>query len=153
MALDIKRLRTDFAAAAKDGKISDTEVDGLLRRARRDGLRESEAKSLKTETARYKDQFTPDAWSKISTFIDSKLRPLRVLDDPTPVDPLGVKDPAVLPAGVKRVRQEIIPGGHVQLRNPWGDSEPASYGRDDGSFKMELGEFTKMYANVEINGG
>ena len=60
MALDIKRLRTDFAKAAQDGKISDTDVEGLLRRVKRDGITESEAKTLKTETARYKDQFTTE---------------------------------------------------------------------------------------------
>ncbi len=48
-----------------------------------------------------------------------------------------------------------VSGGkkYVQLRNPWGDSEPKNNGRDDGIFKMELSEFMKMYANVEINGG
>jgi hypothetical protein len=41
---------------------------------------------------------------------------------------------------------------YVQLRNPWGESEPGNNGRDDGIFKLELSEFMKLYANVEING-
>lgn len=110
MALDLKRLRTDFAAAAKDGKISDTDVDGLLRRVRQGGLTQSEAKALKQETARYQDQFTAEGSAKIDAFISNKLRALQVLDDPTPVNPLGVKDPAVLKADLKKVRQEVIPG-------------------------------------------
>lgn len=40
---------------------------------------------------------------------------------------------------------------YVQLRNPWGESEPANNGKDDGIFKMELSEFMKMFANTEIN--
>jgi hypothetical protein len=113
MALDLKRLRTDFAKAASDGKITDTDVDGLLRRVKRNGLTESEAKTLKQEAARYKDQFTTEGAAKINTFISTKLRALQVLDDPTPVNPLGVKDPAVLKADVKRVRQEVIKGGEL----------------------------------------
>lgn len=113
MALDIKRLRTDFAAAAKNGTISDTDVEGLLRRVKRDGISESEAKTLKQETARYKDQFTPEGAKKIDAFIANKLRGAMVLDDPTPVNPLGVKDPVVLKADLKKVRQEVIKGGEL----------------------------------------
>ena len=40
----------------------------------------------------------------------------------------------------------------MQLRNPWGDTEPKNNGKNDGIFKLELSEFMKMYANVEING-
>jgi hypothetical protein len=127
MALDIKRLRTDFAAAAKDGKISDTEVEGLLRRVRRDGLTESEAKTLKTETARYKDQFTAEGSAKIDDFIKTKLRALQVLDDPTPVNPLGVKDPAVLTADQKKVRQEVIKGGQLVKGGVSGDDVTQKY--------------------------
>ncbi|MDP1827015.1 MAG: C2 family cysteine protease [Archangium sp.] len=110
MGLDLKRLRTDFATIAKDGKITDTDVDGLLRRVKRDGLTESEAKTLKKETARYKDQFTPEGAKKIDAFIANKLRAATVLDDPTPVNPLGVKDPAVLKADLKRLRQTDLKG-------------------------------------------
>lgn len=110
MSLDLKRLQTDFARAARDGKISDTEVDGLIRRVRTDGLTESEAKALKREVARYKDAFTPDGEKKMQTFLTEKLRPLMQLDDPTPVNPGGVKDPKVLKADEKKVRQELIPG-------------------------------------------
>jgi hypothetical protein len=113
MALDIKRLRTDFATAAKDGKITDTDVEGLLRRVKRDGLTESEAKTLKKETARFKDSFTTEGALKMDAFIANKLRSTQVLDDPTPVNPLGVKDPVVLKADLKKVRQEVIKGGEL----------------------------------------
>ncbi len=36
----------------------------------------------------------------------------------------------------------------VQLRNPWGNTEPGSDGKDDGIFKMKLEDFTKLYSNV-----
>ena len=127
MALDLKRLRTDFAAAAKDGKISDKDVEGLLRRVRRDGLTQSEAKTLKTETARYKDQFTPEGSAKIDDFINHKMRALQVLDDPTPVNPLGVKDPAVLKSDLKKVRQEVIKGGVLVKGGVSGDDVTQKY--------------------------
>jgi hypothetical protein len=34
------------------------------------------------------------------------------------------------------------------LRNPWGDSEPRNNGPDDGVFKLELGRFMELFANV-----
>jgi hypothetical protein len=113
MALDLKRLRTDFATAAKDGRITDVDVDGLIRRVKRDGLTESEAKTLKREVARFKDQFTEEGSAKMAAFIANKLRGLQVLDDPTPVNPLGVKDPVVLKADLKKVRQTVIEGGQL----------------------------------------
>ncbi len=36
----------------------------------------------------------------------------------------------------------------VILRNPWGDSEPAGNGADDGVFKLKLADFRKLYENV-----
>ena len=113
MGLDLKRLRTDFATAAKDGKISASDVDGLIKRVKRDGLTESEAKELKKEVARYKDKFDPEGGAKMNTFVTEKLRALIQLDDPTPVNPLGVKDPAVLKADEKKVRQTVIKGGEL----------------------------------------
>lgn len=110
MAVDLQRLRNDFAAAAKTGKISDVEVDGILRRVKRDGLTESEAKVLKQEVARFKDQFTPAGAEKVKVFLTQKLSAAIVLDDPTPVNPLGVADPDVLPADKKRVRQTVLEG-------------------------------------------
>ena len=127
MALDIKRLRTDFAAAAKDGKITDTDVDGLLKRVKRNGLTESEAKTLKAETARYKDQFTVEGSKKMTDFIEHKLRGLQVLDDPTPVNPLGVKDPAVLKADLKKVRQTELKGSALVKNGVNGDDVMQKY--------------------------
>ncbi len=127
MALDIARLRTDFAAAARNGKISDTDVEGLIRRVKRDGLTESEAKVLKQETARFKDQFTPAGSKKMNDFIANKLRGVMVLDDPTPVNPLGVKDPAVLKGDLKKVRQEVIKGGQLSIGGISGDDVTQKY--------------------------
>lgn len=39
---------------------------------------------------------------------------------------------------------------YVQLRNPWGNTEHGSDGKDDGIFKMKLEDFTKLYANVNF---
>lgn len=36
----------------------------------------------------------------------------------------------------------------VVLRNPWGESEPAGNGANDGIFKLKLEEFAKLYQNV-----
>lgn len=113
MGLDIKRLQTDFAKLASDGKITASDVDGLIKRVKRDGLTESEAKVLKKEVARYKDKFDTEGGAKINTFVTEKLRSLMVLDDPTPVNPGGVKDPKVLKADEKKVRQEFIEGGQL----------------------------------------
>lgn len=41
---------------------------------------------------------------------------------------------------------------YVQLRNPWGKSEPGSDGKDDGIFKMKLDDFQKLYNSVYIGG-
>jgi hypothetical protein len=36
----------------------------------------------------------------------------------------------------------------VVLRNPWGESEPAGNGANDGVFKLKLEDFRKLYDNV-----
>jgi hypothetical protein len=41
---------------------------------------------------------------------------------------------------------------YVQLRNPWGFSEPANNGPDDGIFKLPLADFMKLYENIEFGG-
>ena len=41
---------------------------------------------------------------------------------------------------------------YVQLRNPWGRTEPGSDGKDDGVFKMKLDDFMKLYNSVNIGG-
>jgi hypothetical protein len=127
MGLDIKRLRSDFAAAAKDGKVTAADVDGLLRRVKRDGLTESEAKALKQEVARYKDQFDAEGGAKITRFVDEKLRALTVLDDPTPVNPGGLADPKVLKADEKRVRQVLLPGAQLVKNGIRGEDVTQKY--------------------------
>ncbi len=37
---------------------------------------------------------------------------------------------------------------YVVLRNPWGESEPAGNGANDGIFKLKLDDFAKLYQNV-----
>ena len=39
---------------------------------------------------------------------------------------------------------------YVQLRNPWGSTEPGSDGKNDGIFKMKLEDFTKLYQGVDV---
>jgi hypothetical protein len=41
---------------------------------------------------------------------------------------------------------------YVQLRNPWGESEPAGNGRDDGIFELKMSDLMKLFSNVSING-
>lgn len=37
---------------------------------------------------------------------------------------------------------------YVTLRNPWGESEPAGNGANDGVFQLKLEEFTKLYQTL-----
>jgi hypothetical protein len=37
---------------------------------------------------------------------------------------------------------------YVVLRNPWGESEPAGNGANDGVFKLKLEDFTKLYQTM-----
>jgi hypothetical protein len=37
---------------------------------------------------------------------------------------------------------------YVVLRNPWGESEPAGNGPNDGIFKLKLEDFTKLYQSL-----
>lgn len=37
---------------------------------------------------------------------------------------------------------------YVKLRNPWGESEPANNGANDGIFKLDLETFSKLYQNI-----
>ena len=39
---------------------------------------------------------------------------------------------------------------YVQLRNPWGSTEPGSDGKNDGIFKMKLDDFAKLYQGVDV---
>ncbi|MBT3218459.1 MAG: hypothetical protein HN348_05160 [Proteobacteria bacterium] len=41
----------------------------------------------------------------------------------------------------------------VHLRNPWGRTEPAGNGPDDGIFQLDLGEFRRLYKAVAFGGG
>ena len=37
---------------------------------------------------------------------------------------------------------------YVTLRNPWGESEPAGNGPNDGVFQLKLEEFSKLYQTL-----
>lgn len=41
----------------------------------------------------------------------------------------------------------------VQLRNPWGSSEPAGNGEDDGIFHLPLEDFRRLYVGLSVGGG
>ena len=123
MPLDIKRLQNDFAKMAQDGKITGPEADGLIRRVKAGKLTESEANAFKAEAQRYKDKFSPEAQAKISDFINNKMKKLEVLDYGNRPDPIGVHDPAVLPADQDRLEQEVVKGGQL-FRNGVKGTDP-----------------------------
>jgi hypothetical protein len=52
--------------------------------------------------------------------------------------------------GVKRG----APGAEsmITLRNPWGESEPAGNGADDGIFDMKISDFRRLYQGVTLGG-
>lgn len=126
MTVDLTRLKADFASAASKGRISAADVEGILRRVKRDGLTESEAKALKREVARYRDAFEPEGAAKLNAFV-AGMKPLLILDDPTPVNPGGLADPKVLPADQKRVRQELIKGGQLVKNGIRGEDVTQKY--------------------------
>ncbi len=39
---------------------------------------------------------------------------------------------------------------YVQLRNPWGQSEPGNDGKNDGIFKLELSQFVNLYRALHV---
>jgi hypothetical protein len=39
---------------------------------------------------------------------------------------------------------------YVTLRNPWGNTEPAGNGADDGVFQLKLSDFLRYYATVDV---
>jgi hypothetical protein len=39
---------------------------------------------------------------------------------------------------------------YVDLRNPWGETEPGNDGNNDGEFKMKLSDFVKEYSFVDV---
>ncbi|MFC1611253.1 C2 family cysteine protease [Myxococcota bacterium] len=39
---------------------------------------------------------------------------------------------------------------YVQLRNPWGESEPEGNGENDGFFRLEVTEFMELYRGLQI---
>jgi hypothetical protein len=41
---------------------------------------------------------------------------------------------------------------YIELRNPWGNTEPGDDGKNDGIFKMKLDDFVKLYSNVYLGG-
>ncbi len=41
---------------------------------------------------------------------------------------------------------------YVELRNPWGSTEPPGNGPDDGIFKLGLEEFRRLYVGISLGG-
>ena len=39
---------------------------------------------------------------------------------------------------------------YVDVRNPWGNTEPGNDGNDDGEFKMKLSDFVQQYSYVDV---
>ncbi len=39
---------------------------------------------------------------------------------------------------------------YVELRNPWGNTEPGNDGKNDGIFKMKMEDFVKLYSHVHF---
>jgi hypothetical protein len=91
----------------------------------------------------------PDSvWRTITTAIDAK-KPVAAgtHDDGGPVSytNTGVYgDHAYSILGYETAGTER----YVVLRNPWGESEPANNGANDGVFKLKLADFQKLYDNV-----
>ena len=87
-------------------------------------------------------------WTTITTAIDAK-KPVAAgtHDDGGPVNyaNTGVYgDHAYSILGYEKSGTDRF----VVLRNPWGESEPAGNGANDGVFKLKLDEFQKLYDNV-----
>jgi hypothetical protein len=88
-------------------------------------------------------------WTAIKRAIDGK-QPIAAgtydaEDDPARYTNSGVyADHAYTVLGYEEVNGEK----YVQLRNPWGESEPAGNGPNDGVFKLKLSEFSKLYQNI-----
>lgn len=87
-------------------------------------------------------------WKTITTAIDAK-KPVAAgtHDDGGPVNytNTGVYgDHAYSILGYEKVGNDRM----VVLRNPWGESEPAGNGANDGIFKLKLEDFQKLYDNV-----
>ena len=91
----------------------------------------------------------PDSvWRTITTAIDAK-KPVAAgtHDDGGPVNYANTGvfgDHAYSILGYEKVGTDRI----LIIRNPWGESEPAGNGANDGVFKMKLEEFQKLYDNV-----
>ncbi len=129
MPLDIKRLQNDFAKMAQDGKISGPEADGLIRRVKAGKLTESEANEFKAEAERYKDKLSPEAQAKFKDFIDNKMKKIEVLDlvATNRPDPIGVHDPAVLPADKDKLEQQTVKGGKLIIDGVKGTDPRQNY--------------------------
>ena len=91
------------------------EADGLIRRVKAGKLTESEANEFKAQAERYKDKLSPEAQAKFKDFIDNKMKKIEVLDlvNSNRPDPIGVHDPAVLPADKDKLEQQTVKGGKL----------------------------------------
>src|SRR5581483_6381551 len=125
--LDAAAVRADFKKAAADKKITRTEVQNIIRRARRGQLDESEAKTFKKEAGAYKKLLKPDAQKEVDDFIDNRMKKIEVLDPGPREDPGPLKDPAVLKADKKRLEEELVKGGTLFKHGVSGDDPEQNY--------------------------
>ena len=52
--------------------------------------------------------------------------------------------------GARKTDEDVV---RVQLRNPWGSSEPAGNGEDDGIFELDVDTFRTLYKGITLGGG
>lgn len=122
MALEIARVRSDFAAAAADGKIDEKEAKSIVRHVKENKLTESEANTFRAEAKKHQDQFDPGA-SKVFGDFSKSMRAITVLDPGPRPNPGGLKDPAVIKADQDRLEQQVI--AHAELfRNGVSEKDP-----------------------------
>lgn len=67
-------------SAAADGRITDAEVQGLIRRAAQDRLKGAETKALRQQLSAPGDLFEADAKQRLSAFVAAARRPARTAD-------------------------------------------------------------------------
>jgi hypothetical protein len=119
---DVTRLQKDFAKVASTGKVTAPSVEALIKRMRKGGVTESEAKALRAEYEKRKAAFSAPAAKVMDTFIKDKLNKSEILDT-IAKDPGPLKNPAVLKGDLKKVQPELIEGGEL-FRNGVSGKDP-----------------------------
>jgi hypothetical protein len=121
------KVRGDFQAAAKDGKISGAEANGLITKVRAGKLTESEANAFKQAADQFKDTFSPEAKQTIDKFINGTMKNIEVLDPGPKPNPGGLADPAVLKGDKDKLEQQAIAGGELFRNGVGGEDADQDY--------------------------